>query len=82
MQRQQAMMKFIENINSCPEVKFAFSFLQFWFNKEGYLPVVAHLLYDKSVVLLSESKACSIHPFSSQALVFDVNKLFKPETPL
>ena len=50
-----------------------FLFYNFNLIKEGHLPLVAHLLYDKLVVLVSKSKAYSIHPFSSQALVFDVN---------
>lgn len=50
-----------------------FLFYNFDLIKEDFLPLVAQLLYDKSVVLFSEFKAYSIHPFSSQALVFDVN---------
>ena len=50
-----------------------FLFYNFDLIKEGFLPLVAQLLYDKSVVLLSKFKAYSIHPFSSKAVVFYVN---------
>ena len=50
-----------------------FLFYNFDLIKEDFLPLVAQLLYDKSVVLLSEFKAYSTRPFSSQALVSYVN---------
>lgn len=57
-----------------------FLFYNFDLIKEGYLPVVAHLLYDKSVVLLSESKAYSIPHFHHK--LWFLMLIFKPETPL